>query len=482
MSWQLASFSLLALALLGGFYWYERSHPSSRTVALVATLAALATLGRIAFAPLPDVKPTTDIVLISGYALGGGPGFAVGAVAAIASNLFFGEGPWTPWQMLAWGLVGLAGALLALGGRRIPRIWMALICAAAGFGYGFVLDFYTWVSFTGQHTLAQYLVIEGEAFPFNLAQALGNFFFYLAFGPALVRALERFRLRLNVKFVEVALLLLLIGFGATHVSLARADSLPVRAELGYLERAENKDGGFGGGPHESSSQLFTAWAVIGIAAAGGDPHSGAAWIESHLNQLQGAGDLERTILALSAARAPLHGLLTELEHDQSPNGSFSDQSNLTAFGILALLAGKGPGVAAAAATSWLERQQNADGGFSFAERGSASDVDDSAGALEALAAAGAPPSTITRAARYLRKAQTRDGGFPEQPGGPSDAQSTAWVIQSLLAAHATPTGERYLERLTSASGAVDYSAGTSQTPVWVTAQALAALAGRPLPL
>jgi hypothetical protein len=222
--------------------------------------------------------------------------------------------------------------------------------------------------------------------------------------------------------------------------------------------------------------------VIGIAAAGGDPHSGAAWIESHLNQLQGAGDLERTILALSAARAPLHGLLTELEHDQSPNGSFSDQSNLTAFGILALLAGKGPGVAAAAATSWLERQQNADGGFSFAERGSASDVDDSAGALEALAAAGAPPSTITRAARYLRKAQNRDGGFPEQPGGPSDAQSTAWVIQSLLAAHATPTGERYLERLTSASGAVDYSAGTSQTPVWVTAQALAALAGRPLPL
>ena len=58
----------------------------------------------------PNVKPTTDIVLLAGYALGGAPGFAVGAVAALASNLFFGQGPWTPWQMAAWGLVRLSAA------------------------------------------------------------------------------------------------------------------------------------------------------------------------------------------------------------------------------------------------------------------------------------------------------------------------------------------------------------------------------------
>ena len=81
-------------------------------LALVATLAALAALGRIAFAALPNVKPTTDIVLISGYVLGGAPGFAVGSVAALASNVFFGQGPWTPWQMAGWGFVGIAGALI----------------------------------------------------------------------------------------------------------------------------------------------------------------------------------------------------------------------------------------------------------------------------------------------------------------------------------------------------------------------------------
>ena len=107
MSWQLAAFPILALALAAGFAWYERTRPDARIVALVATLAAFAALGRIAFAAVPNVKPTTDIVLISGYALGGAPGFVVGAIAGLTSNFFFGQGPWTPWQMAAWGATGL---------------------------------------------------------------------------------------------------------------------------------------------------------------------------------------------------------------------------------------------------------------------------------------------------------------------------------------------------------------------------------------
>ena len=74
MSWESASFGLLGLALVAGFAWYERSHPSAKVLALVATLAALAVIGRIAFAALPNIKPTTDIVLISGYVLGGAGG------------------------------------------------------------------------------------------------------------------------------------------------------------------------------------------------------------------------------------------------------------------------------------------------------------------------------------------------------------------------------------------------------------------------
>src|SRR4051794_41940624 len=119
MSWQLASSSLLTLVLAFGFLWFERSRPPAKVVALVAALAALATVGRIAFAPIPNVKPTTDIALFAGYALGPVPGFAVGAVAALASNVFFGQGPWTPWQMVGWGGGGVLGGLLA-GAPRPP--------------------------------------------------------------------------------------------------------------------------------------------------------------------------------------------------------------------------------------------------------------------------------------------------------------------------------------------------------------------------
>ena len=107
MTWIAGSFLVLGAVIVVGFAWYERTHPSTRVLALVATLAAMAALGRVAFAALPNVKPTTDIVLISGYVLGGAPGFMVGAIAALASNLCFGQGPWTPWQMVAWGGVGL---------------------------------------------------------------------------------------------------------------------------------------------------------------------------------------------------------------------------------------------------------------------------------------------------------------------------------------------------------------------------------------
>src|SRR3954465_1202502 len=137
MSWAAASMVVLGGALAAGFAWWEHSRPPSRLLALVATLAALAALGRVAFAPLPNVKPTTDIVLFAGFALGGAPGFVVGAVAALASNLVFGQGPWTPWQMAAWGLCGVFGAVLGqLSGHRMSRVQLAIACGVAGLMFG----------------------------------------------------------------------------------------------------------------------------------------------------------------------------------------------------------------------------------------------------------------------------------------------------------------------------------------------------------
>jgi energy-coupling factor transport system substrate-specific component len=168
-------------------------------IALVATLAAMAALGRVAFAALPNVKPTTDIVLISGYVLGGAPGFMVGAVAALASNLFFGQGPWTPWQMVGWGGVGLCGAGLArVAGRDLRRVPLAAACGLAGLGFGAVMNLSSWVTFSGDHTSAKLIASFSTSLPFDLAHATGNVAFCLAFGPALVRALRRYRTRFDI--------------------------------------------------------------------------------------------------------------------------------------------------------------------------------------------------------------------------------------------------------------------------------------------
>ncbi len=205
MTWQLACFVILGLVLAAGFAWYERTHPSSKVLALVATLAALAALGRIAFAPLPNIKPTTDIVFLAGFVLGGAPGFAVGALAGLASNLVFGQGPWTPWQMAAWGLVGILGAAYARAtGRRLPKALTAVVCAAVGLLYGVILNLSMLSLNDGFPTLGQWVARFATSLPFDLAHAAGNVVFFLLFGPALVRILDRYRARLTVRWTTAS--------------------------------------------------------------------------------------------------------------------------------------------------------------------------------------------------------------------------------------------------------------------------------------
>jgi energy-coupling factor transport system substrate-specific component len=498
MSWQLAAFAILGLALIGGFGWYERTRPDARIVALVATLAAFAALGRIAFAALPNVKPTTDIVLIAGYALGAGPGFVVGALAALVSNFFFGQGPWTPWQMAGWGATGLIGAWLAAVTRgRIGRWPLAIVCAVVGFGFTAFQDVGDWVTYS-DHSAAQLGVYVGKGLGFDAIHAGGCLVFALAFGPALLRSIKRFTTRLQVTWqapkAAVAPVVLALVLGAwlasqpgsgalgggsgTGVGSAEAASSP----SGYLISAQNPDGGMGAAAGQASNALFSGWAALGLAAAGVNPqhvvkdgHSLTTYIEAGGGS--DAGSLERTILALRAAGLTASGQLAALRRDLARNGSVSNQTNLTAFAVLALRAA---GVAPSGTTlAWLRRQQDRDGGFNFGTAGGTSDVDDTGAVLEAL-------GSNTRAVAFIERRQNRDGGFPSDPGADSNAQSTAWAVQGLLAAGAgggaVDRGVGYLSSLIAADGHVRYSRSSDQTPVWVTGEAMMALARKPLPL
>jgi energy-coupling factor transport system substrate-specific component len=506
MSWQLGAFAILGLALAGGFAWYERARPDARIIALVATLAAFAALGRIAFAAVPNVKPTTDIVLISGYALGGGPGFVVGALAGLTSNFFFGQGPWTPWQMAAWGGTGMLGAGLAVvTHRRIGRWPLALACTVVGFTFTAIQDVGDWVNYSA-HTTAQLGIYVGKGIGFDFVHAAGCLVFALAFGPSLTRSIQRFATRVQVTWrpadvvapavIAAAVLSAALVAGLSGPVSASAASTPTS----YLLAAQNSDGGLGPSPGQQSSQLDAGWAALGLAADGINPvnvrHGGASLIDYVRtgvgSQQQDVGSLERTILIVSAAglRANSFGgqdLIAGLERNVQHDGSVSGQVNLTSFAVLALRAA---GVSPQSSTiTWLEHQQGGDGGFNFATGGGSSDVDDTGAALEALAGTGA--TGTSRAVAFIRAQQNSDGGFPAQPGGDSNAQSTAWAVQGLLAAGSDPSAVRrassrsplqYLSSLIATDGHVQYSRSSDQTPVWVTAQAAMALARKALPL
>jgi Prenyltransferase and squalene oxidase repeat len=530
MSWQLASFAIVMASLALAFWWYERSHPPAKLLAVVATLAAIAALGRDAFAAVPDVKPITAIVLVSGLAFGAGPGFAVGAISGLASNILLGQGPWTPWQMLGWGLVGLIGAALGkLTSRRMSPLAIALACAASAEAFNLVVDLYTWTG-AGDESVRAFGVVLTTAAAFDITHVVASFGFGLAFGATLLRMLTRVRSRLEIAWqpltgsrsmasplalLALALAIPALAFsapdaaraaGASSATKAAAARLAVSREIAYLVSAQNADGGFGAAAGQSSTELYSSWVALGLAAAGRDPqslrrngHTVLDAIRGEASSLQGAGDIERTILALRACGVsvrsfpggdPVARLLRFRDHD----GSFGGLANPTAFGVLALRAA-GYGARepiVRAAVGWLERQQEADGGFGFAKRGGGADVDDTAAVLQAIAAdAGAREPVAGRAVAFILGAQNLDGGFPEQVGGESNAQSSAWAIQALDAVsrnvaavtrHGSDTPLEYLESLLAPNGSVRYSRTGSQTPVWVTAQALTALAGKTFPI
>jgi len=497
MTWQLGAFAIIGIGLLVGFAWYEGTRPDARIVALVGTLSAFAALGRIAFAAVPNVKPTSVIVLISGYALGGAPGYVVGAVAALTSNFFFGQGPWTPWQMAGWGATGVAGALLArLTRGRISRLPLAAVCFVLGFGFTALQDVGDWVTYS-DHSRAQLGLYVGKGIGFDLVYACASFGFAMLFGPALIRTLSRFRTRIQVTWLPrasgtTAALLVAgaIAVGAESARLPAASAAPAHGSpIAYLLKAQNHDGGFGSAPGAASDALDSGWATIALVEThGADPSDALpkafAYLRRTIASERGAGAIERVTIALGNNLANFAGphLTAALKKLVLPNGSIADQTNLTAFGIIALL---DDGVRISRRTiSWLTHQQDSDGGFNYGTRGGESDIDDTGAVLEALAGF-SEPRTIRRAIEFIREHQNRDGGYGMQPGDPSNAQSTAFAVDGMLAQsvlpfqlarHGLPSPITYLRSLIQPDGAVDYSRGNPQTPVWVTAQAEYSLA------
>ena len=511
MSWQLVSFLILGAVLIAGFVWYERSRPPAQVVALVAALAALAIAGRIAFAAFPNLTPTTDIVIFAGYALGGAPGFAVGALAALVSNFWFGQGPWTPWQMAGWGLCGILGAALALGFRNAGRLSLAATCGFAAIAYGALLNFSLMATYGGDLSWRQFSLLEGRAVPFEIAHFAGNVALALVAGPAMVRMLTRFRERFEwrrgrgadplpnppvglapaLRGGGIAVITLICALGLAVLAPARADASDVSRAAAWLVSVQNDDGGFGPSAGDDSGPEMTCWAMLGLEAAGRNPldvsrggHTPVDFLRGSLAKLKTPGDLARTILALEGAGVNPRdfggqNLVSKLLKRRRDNGSFNGWTNSTAYAAIVLRATEATG-GLDKTMEWLRNAQNDDGGWGD-EPGLPSNADGTGAVLQAFASG----SKAARAGRaYIEKAQVKGGGFPLGENGSINTQSTALAIEGMLAAGGNPDSLRrggvsapeFLAKHQATDGHYRYSGSSDQTPVWVTGQVLVAAA------
>jgi hypothetical protein len=247
----------------------------------------------------------------------------------------------------------------------------------------------------------------------------------------------------------------------------------------YLASRQSENGGFAEQGRTPDAAL-TAWAALGLVAAGGSAPERARALEFLLarpTEAASDGDVALRVVALAALGETVDESLLARLRRHRPDVLVNE----TIWSVLALrAAGEQP---PAALVQAILAGQAKSGGFPWS-RGGEPDSNDTAAAIQALRAAGMAGAPIRRAVAALRAFQAPSGGFSLTAGREPDAQSTAWAIQALLSAGQRPGKApfRFLARLRRADGSYRYSVRYGTTPVWVTAQVLPALAGRPFPL
>lgn len=193
MNWGLIA-GLAALAVIGLFFWrLEKEKFSLPQLTLIASVAALAAASRVAFAPLPNITPSTFITMLAGYVWGMQAGFAVGALSALVSNFFLGQGPWTLWQMVAWGLCGALAGIVGKKRTGFNRFFFSLLCLGGGYFFGLLMNMWHWLAFVYPLNVKTFLSVYAAGFPFDTMHAAGNAVFAFILGSGFYKVLIRYK-------------------------------------------------------------------------------------------------------------------------------------------------------------------------------------------------------------------------------------------------------------------------------------------------
>jgi energy-coupling factor transport system substrate-specific component len=202
MNWAIIAVVSTILFVFYFFRRFEKAEVSAKEIALIATMTTLAAIMRVPFAVFPSVQPTTFLVMITGYVFGAQTGFVVGALTALVSNFFLGQGPWTLWQMLGWGICGSIAALLAKQEKGFNLKNFTVLAAFCGYFFGWIMNIWHWVGFVYPLNMKTFLATYVASFPFDTLHVLGNIAFSAVFGQTFYTVLKRFQRKFRVVFLR----------------------------------------------------------------------------------------------------------------------------------------------------------------------------------------------------------------------------------------------------------------------------------------
>lgn len=191
------SLCVALLSCIPFFLHFEKKETDTKRLILIAVMVALSVLGRILFTPVPGFKPVTAMAVITAMYFSGEAGFMTGALSAVISNFYFGQGPWTPFQMLSWGVVGLLAGLLADSLKR-SKILLVVYAILSGVLYSFLMDIWTVLWADGYFNLPRYIAAIVSSARFTVIYAVSNVVFLLLFSRPIGGVLERIKTKYSL--------------------------------------------------------------------------------------------------------------------------------------------------------------------------------------------------------------------------------------------------------------------------------------------
>jgi len=199
LNWGVIATILVILTTVAFFFEFEAAAVSSKEIALVAMLGTISAVLRVPFAAIPNVQPCTYLIICTGYAFGPVAGFTVGAITALVSNFFLGQGPWTLYQMIAWGLAGVSAGYLS----RFSMNTRLLVVFGILWGYlfGWITNIWFWTAFVYPLNLNTFILTQVNTIWFDTFHAIGNGIFLGILGMKTIAILQRFKRRFSVEYL-----------------------------------------------------------------------------------------------------------------------------------------------------------------------------------------------------------------------------------------------------------------------------------------